>query len=260
MSVQHYENFPVASIFCPKRLRPAVSSLYWFARTADDLADEGEVNWEQRLLNLKAYRADLVCTLNGERVTGQWQALFDALSSVIEQCPPIHHSLPFPAQHLHELLDAFEKDIRDTAAGYRYTTRQQLLDYCKLSANPVGRLMLHLFGVDDGTSKAQSDAICSSLQLINFWQDVSIDRPRRRFYKIDEPMQELVCWARELMTSGAPLATRLGGRFGFELRLVIQGGLRILDKIEAQGFDTSVQRPKLNKWDAPRVLYRALLM
>jgi hypothetical protein len=120
--------------------------------------------------------------------------------------------------------------------------------------------MLHLFGVDDELSKQQSDAICTALQLINFWQDVSVDVPRGRFYKINEPMSSLVVWARSLMTQGSPLCKRVGGRFGFELRLVVQGGLRILEKIEIQGFDTSINRPKITKCDAPLIFWRAILM
>ncbi len=237
MPAKHYENFPVASIFCPKPQRPAVVALYKFARAADDLADEGDANSDQRLADLALYRTTMHSQLG----------LFIA-------------QYQLPVHHLHELLDAFEKDVRDTAAGYRYQTRDELLAYCKLSANPVGRLMLHLFGVDDELSKQQSDAICTALQLINFWQDVSVDVPRGRFYKINEPMSSLVVWARSLMAQGAPLCKRVGGRFGFELRLVVQGGLRILEKIEIQGFDTSIHRPKITKWDAPLVFWRAILM
>ncbi len=252
MSVDHYENFPVASILCPKRLRPAVASLYWFARTADDLADEGDATPEQRLIDLAAYRADLTCVLAGGPPSNRWHGLFEALAK---------HS--FLSHHLYELLDAFEKDVQSTAAGYRYQTKDELLAYCKLSANPVGRLMLDLYGVTDDESKAQSDAICTALQLINFWQDVSVDVPRGRYYVLPEhadSLQAACDWARQLMLSGSPLCKRLGGRFGFELRLVVQGGMRILEKIEAQGFDTSTQRPNITKWDAPRIFYRALFM
>jgi squalene synthase HpnC len=258
----HYENFPVASILCPKKLRPAVASLYWFARTADDLADEGNESVEQRLANLAVYRADLDRVFNGSfnsvDPNARWYGLFVALAKTIAEYSTA--SRAFPRQHLYELLDAFEKDVLDTAAVHRYTSRAELLGYCRLSANPVGRLMLYLFGVDDEPSKIQSDAICSALQLINFWQDVSIDIPRGRFYVPNESMQSLVAWTRGLMQSGAPLCKRVGGRFGFELRLVVQGGLRILDKIETQDFDTTKHRPKLTKWDAPLMAYHALLM
>ena len=252
MSVDHYENFPVASILCPKKLRPAVASLYWFARTADDLADEGDATPEQRLIDLAAYRADLTRVLAGKPPSPRWPSLFEVMTK---------HS--FLSHHLYELLDAFERDVQGTATGYRYQTKDDLLAYCKLSANPIGRLMLHLYGVTDDDSKAQSDAICTALQLINFWQDVSVDVPRGRYYVLPEYADSLeaACdWARQLMLSGSPLCKRLGGRFGFELRLVVQGGMCILEKIKAQGFDTSTNRPKITKRDAPRILYRALLM
>ncbi len=241
---KHYENFPVASLLCPKHLRPAVMALYWFARTADDLADEGDATAAQRLVDLAAYRTDLHRQLGGIIDKYQW-----------------------PTLYLHDLLDAFEKDVRDTGAGYHYQTRDELLAYCHLSANPVGRLMLHLFGVDDDESKRQSDLICSALQLINFWQDVSVDVPRGRFYLLPKEVDSLeaLCrWTRGLMMTGSPLCKRLSSnaswRFGFELRLAVQGGLRILDKIEAQGFDTATQRPKLHAWDWFVVFGRALLM
>jgi phytoene/squalene synthetase len=211
-------------------------ALYWFARTADDLADEGDASAEQRLADLAAYRANL------PRLLG----------TVIEK-----HQLP--AHHLHELLDAFEKDVRDTAVGHRYQTRDELLAYCKLSANPVGRLMLHLYGVTDDESKTQSDAICTALQLINFWQDVSVDVPRGRFYVTDEGLLSLCLWAEALMHAGSPLCKRVGGRFGFELRLVVQGGLRILDKIADQNFNTTKLRPRIRPWDMPIIFYRALV-
>ena len=232
MSVNHYENFPVASLLCPARLRPAVASLYWFARTADDLADEGDASAEQRLMDLAMHRANI---------------------------PQLLAKYALAEHHLHELLDAFEKDVRDTAAGYRYQTRDELMAYCKLSANPIGRLMLHLYGVDDELSKTQSDAICSALQLINFWQDVSVDQPRGRFYKTNESLEALCLWTRGLMCSGSPLCKRLGGRFGFELRLVVQGALRILDKIAHQNFDTTKVRPRIRFWDMPIIFYRALV-
>jgi hydroxysqualene synthase len=258
----HYENFPVASIFCPKKQRSAVRALYWFARTADDLADEGDASSEQRLQDLADYRAYFSASVQGQTLPSQWITLFGDLRQSM-----LRHSSsdrPFPVFYLLDLLDAFEKDVRDTAAGYRYQTREELLAYCQLSANPVGRLMLHVFGVDDESSAKQSDAICTALQLINFWQDVSVDVPRGRFYVTSESLKALCDWARSLMLAGSPLCKRVSAlghrRFGFELRLVVQGGLRILDKIAAQGFDTCKQRPKITQWDAPRILWRALWM
>jgi squalene synthase HpnC len=190
---------------------------------------------------------------------------------------------------LADLLSAFIQDIEKTRDGGTYADRAELLDYCRRSANPVGRLLLHLYGVNDAEALAQSDAICSALQLINFWQDPSVDLPRGRFYfpltdcsrrgltresfKVFAPLadapppQEAInliavesAWARELMTQGAPLVHRLPGRAGWELRFVVQGGLRILDKIEDLGFDTFSQRPKIGKTDAPLLVWRALRM
>ncbi len=162
----------------------------------------------------------------------------------------------------------------------RYADRSALLDYCAHSANPVGRLLLHLYRVGDGLSLRQSDAICSALQLINFWQDLSVDLPRDRVYVPLADLQhhgltladllhqrdtlamralvrDLAQWAAHLMVEGAPLALRLGGRAGWELRLVVQGGLRILEKIAAMDHASIRMRPVLRKSDVPRLLWRA---
>src|SRR5690606_36300722 len=170
-----------------------------------------------------------------------------------------------------------------TAAGATYPDRAALLQYCRRSANPVGRLLLHLYGVQDGASLAQSDAICTALQLINFWQDLSVDLPRARHYVTDAdcaahgvPRADLAAlrrtpasdalvldcaaWARTLMLQGAPLARRLPGRVGWELRLVVQGGLRILDKVQALGGASLLVRPALRPLDWPLLLTRAVRM
>ncbi len=280
----HYENFPVASWLCPPRLRAPIAAIYHFARTADDIADEGQATPVQRLAELHAYRAALADAAQG-RVdpAGRWAGVFGPLAHNIEA-----FGLPEPL--LADLLDAFMQDIVKTRDGSDYADREELLDYCRRSANPVGRLLLHLYGVDDAPSLAQSDAICSALQLINFWQDPSVDLPRGRFYfpltdcarrgftrqhfKVFAPLspaypppQEAInlisvvsFWARELMQQGAPLVHRLPGRAGWELRLVVQGGLRILDKIEDLGFDSFTQRPTIGKADAPVLLWKALRM
>ena len=165
----------------------------------------------------------------------------------------------------------------------RYADRAELLDYCRRSANPIGRLLLHLYGIDDADSLARSDAICSALQLANFWQDLGVDAARGRVYvpaadaqrhgvAIDELLAlrdsdrvralvgELVAWARALMLSGAPLVHAIGGRAGWELRLVVQGGLRILEKIDRLGGATLRQRPTIAWRDAPMLAWRALTM
>jgi squalene synthase HpnC len=180
---------------------------------------------------------------------------------------------------LHDLLDAFEQDVRNPI----YADRAVLLDYCRRSANPVGRLLLHLYGIDDVSALRQADAVCSALQLVNFWQDLSVDGPRGRHYVpladmrshgvdaaalrsgIDSAqsrrlVQSLCRWARDLMLEGAPLARRVPGRAGWELRLVVQGGLRILEKIERMDHAALVSRPTLTALDAPVLLWRALRM
>jgi squalene synthase HpnC len=262
--IEHYENFPVASWLCPPHLRPAILALYLFARTADDLADEGDATAHERLNDLAEFRADLIAclyhTTSGPAPhSARWPHVFSALAPVVR-----HHQLP-PAL-LHDLLDAFAQDVVYTRDGKRYQDSAELLDYCRRSANPVGRLLLHLYGVQDATSLAQSDAICTALQLINFWQDLSVDVPRGRHYLT--PSRSLVQelgFARALMMQGAPLVHSVPGRAGWELRAVVQGGLRILDKLDAQhaGYTEAPAhwpRPTLHTLDIVRMLWRTLWM
>lgn len=259
-SIEHYENFPVASWLCPAHLRPAVRALYRFARTADDLADEGTEPAHHRLDALGEYRADLLqCfNLNTTQATSvKWPYVFGPLQQVLRQ-----HAIP--VEGLLDLLDAFEQDIVYTRVGQGYRHRAELLDYCRRSANPIGRMMLHLYGVNDATSLAQSDAICTALQLINFWQDRAQDLSRGRDYLPDgQSLQEELSFARALMAQGAPLVKRIPGRAGWELRAVVQGGLCILDKLDARPETTdhaTLARPKLNKLDGVRVAWRCLRM
>jgi len=273
VSIEHYENFPVASWLCPPALRPAIMAIYGFARTADDLADEGDASAAQRLRDLADYRADLRAVAAGRAPSPRWAArVFAPLARAIAE-----HRLPLPL--LEDLLDAFEQDLVKTD----YATRAELLDYCRRSANPVGRLLLHLYGIDDADALRQSDAICSALQLINFWQDFTVDGPRGRIYAPledrrrhgvegqdllslrDSPaaralIAELCAWARALMADGAPLVHRIPGRAGWELRLVVQGGLRILDRLQAMRFAALLRRPTVSAADAPLLLWRALTM
>lgn len=272
VSVDHYENFPVASWLCPARLRPPITAIYWFARTADDLADEGGASAAQRLADLTAYRRDLHRLAAGQAVSPRWAAVFAPLGRALHQ-----HSLPLAL--LDDLLDAFMQDT----ANPIYPDRAALLDYCRRSAQPIGRLLLHLYHIDDAQALARSDAICSALQLINFWQDFSVDLPRGRCYvpeadaqrhglhaaqlRAGQPtaaqralLHELLAWARALMLEGAPLACTLPGRVGWELRLVVQGGLRILEKIAAMEHTSFERRPTLGRGDAFVLLARAFRM
>lgn len=275
-SVKHDENFPVASLLCPPALRPAILAIYHFARTADNLADEGDAAPAARLADLQAYRADLLATADRQISSPRWPGVFTALAPALQR-----HSLPVPL--LLNLLDAFEQDVRYTDEQRRYADQAELLDYCRCSANPVGRLLLHLYGVHSTTALAASDQICSALQLINFWQDVSVDVPRQRWYIPQDSMAKFgvteddfrptsgsqnaslliahqVDFTRAMMLKGSHLALSLPGRVGWELRLVVQGGLRILEKIEAQGCQPWRQRVRLDKSDLAALLWRALRM
>ena len=276
--VGHDENFPVASWLCPPALRPPITAIYHFARTADDMADEGEASAAERLTALAHYRQALDAALGGQGVDGAWLAVFGPLRHAIRS-----HTLP-PAP-LHDLLSAFEQDVVHTANAHRYADRAELLAYCSLSANPIGRLLLQLYGEDENTEAlAESDAICSGLQLVNFWQDISRDVPRLRHYlpldtlarhglqhadvehacarplppqqtqALSAALADECAAARALLLAGAPLVRRLPGRVGWELRLVVAGALRVLDKLAATQYRSWAQRPALAWTDAPAVL------
>lgn len=276
IEVSHYENFPVASWLCPPQLRPAVAAIYWFARTSDDLADEGDASPQQRLDDLAAYRADLLATAAGSPASGRWPQVFGPLRPVLD-------TFSLPIKDLTDLISAFEQDIGKSRDAAGYASQAELLDYCSRSANPIGRLLLHLYGITDATSLQLSDQICSALQLINFWQDLSQDLPRGRFYlpaedcarfgvtqadllalKQTPSATKLIAAqagiARAMMMNGSPLVHRIPGRAGWELRLVVQGGLRILDKMAVLDHAMLRHRPKLGKTDAVVVFWRSLWM
>jgi phytoene synthase len=269
MAVDHYENFPVASVLLPRALREPVAAIYAFARTADDFADEGERTVAERLALLDGYQHELDLIEDGKPSDSP---LFQRLASTI-----IAHQLPL--NPFRDLLDAFSQDVVQT----QYASFDELMDYCRRSANPVGRLMLHLFRAATPTNLIHSDAICSALQLINHWQDVGIDatKPEPRIYLPEEDLayydvpetailsrtatadfRSLMCFqvdrARKLMLSGAPLGRALRGRIGLEIRTIVAGGLRILEKIEAVDYDVFGHRPVLEPLDWPRVFWRAL--
>ena len=273
VSIEHYENFPVASWLSPPHLRPAIAAIYHFARTADDLADEGDATTALRQADLQAFRADLMAVAAGHEPSTRWaQTVFIPLGAVLTQ-----YRLPLPL--LNDLLDAFEQDLHT----HRYADRPALLDYCRRSANPVGRLLLHLYGITDASALRRSDAICTSLQLINFWQDFTRDGPNGRVYAPAADLDrhglaaddllacrdsaaaraliaELCAWAEALMAEGAPLVGQITGRAAWELRGVVQGGLRILEKISASGFASLLHRPALTAFDVPTLLWRTLMM
>jgi squalene synthase HpnC len=269
MPVDHYENFPVASLLLPARLRQPIEAIYRFARSADDLADEGEASPPERLAGLAAFREELARIERGEPVT---TPLFAELAATIRQ-------YALPLEPFYDLLDAFAQDV----VKNRYADFAELLDYCRRSANPVGRLMLHLFGRTEPEHLAQSDAICTALQLINFWQDVAIDWQKGRVYlpqsdlarfKVSEAdiancraspewralMTFQIDRAEALMRRGLPLVHALPGRFGWEIRLTAQGGLRILERLRRIEGDVFRHRPKLGARDWLVMAGRSLKM
>jgi len=264
MGVGHYENFPVASLLLPHRLRAPVRAIYRFARTADDIADEGDASVSTRLQQL----ADLAGQLDAIELCtpGDWPDLADAVR---------RHRLPLHL--LRDLLSAFRQDV----TVHRYADYAALFDYCRRSANPVGRLMLALFQRDEPELLQCSDAICTGLQLINFWQDIALDWRKGRVYLPQSELQRFGAdesmierghadrrWrdllraqtarAAGLLSAGSPLAAALGGRIGLELRLVVEGGLRIAERIDATNGDVFRHRPTLGPSDWLLLPMRAL--
>lgn len=273
-AIDHYENFPVASWLCPARWRASVAALYHFARTADDLADEGSLSPEQRLEHLGAYRQDLQRAQGGKDPQSCWAATIETMAAHTR-----HHQLDWT--ELYRLLDAFEQDVRYTAEQRRYADMPELLAYCRNSASPVGRLMLQIMGQSTPQNLQASDDICTALQLINFWQDLGLDLSRQRHYipqstwsalglpkhtdirqvpaqVATEVVEGLVNQARERMVRGAWLPTQVPGRMGWELRGVVLGGLRITERIQSLGYATWRVRPVLGGLDPLKLTWRAL--
>lgn len=268
MSVDHYENFPVASALLPARCRSAVVAIYRFARAADDLADEGDAPGASRHAALAGFSRELDAIERGEMPRSE---PFASLARAVRT-----HDLPLT--HLRNLLSAFGQDVDVT----RYPTFEALTDYCRRSANPIGRLLLVIHRTDDAQSRAESDAICTALQLANFWQDVAVDWRKGRVYI---PLEDLdrfgvdvaqiaagagdARWARlmrfetartrTLFEAGRPLVRRLPWRAGVELRVVIAGGTRILERIDAVSGDVFTQRPTMRKRDWALLACRLLL-
>ena len=267
MAVTHYENFPVASLLLPSRYRDPVALIYRFARAADDFADEGADAPQVRLAKLAAFRSRLSMIRDGK---APGDPLFEGIARIV--CA---HGLPLPL--FEDLLDAFSQDVTKS----RYADFPELLAYCRRSANPIGRLLLHLFDRATPENLAASDSICSALQLVNFWQDVEIDYAKGRVYLPQDDMQrygvterhiaERRCddaWraligfqsgrARAMLESGAPLGRALPGRIGLEIRATVQGGVRILEKLERARGDMFRRRPVLRWFDWPLLLARSL--
>lgn len=266
-AIQHYENFPVASVLLPRRLRHPVQVIYAFARQADDFADEGELEPQERLALLQGFRAELDGIARGLPTASR---LFTDLAAVIRA-----HQLPLSP--FYDLLDAFSQDVSKT----RYANLAEVMDYCRRSANPIGRLLLHLYGAADVRRVALSDGICSALQIINFLQDIAIDFKKGRVYLPQDELAHFgiteeqiargepggLWWAfmqtqiertRKILQAGAPLGKKLPGRLGLEMRMIIAGGERILKKIHSVRGDVFNARPILQPHDWLYMFYRAL--
>jgi hydroxysqualene synthase len=266
----HYENFPVASILLPQRMRPYIAAIYAFARTADDFADEPGRPAAERLRLLDDFRQRLH-SLDQAGDGSSADPIFVALRHTIEQ-----HDLPI--QLLDDLLSAFRQDV----VVHRYDTWQDVDDYCRRSANPVGRLVLRIAGVRDDAADRASDAVCTALQLANFWQDFGVDWRNHRLYVPAEEVRRhgaverdldalrmtdswraairsCVERTRGLFAIGRPVADVVRGRLRYELRATWLGGMCILDKIEGLGYDTLNQRPTLAAVDAARIATGVML-
>ncbi len=262
----HYENFPVASFLLPRWQRDPIAAIYAFARSGDDIADEGDASETERLQQLDEMSQALHAI---EQDSPPEQPLYIALADTIER-----HQLPI--ELFHDLLSAFRQDV----TCKRYANFGELMDYCRRSANPVGRLLLHLNRQADERKLAQSDAICSALQLINFLQDINQDyeengriylpqdemqrfvinedslRESRNSFELKELIRFQIRRASNLLRAGSPLGMQLRGRFGLELRAIILGGARVLEKLHAQ--DDVFARPRLNRQERLGILFSAI--
>ena len=267
MTTAHYENFPVASLLIPRSKRPHVAAIYAFARTADDFADEPGLSVPDRVSALQQWRERLAELMGG----APRHPIFLALRDTVER-------FNLPEELFGRLLTAFESDVTIR----RFETRDDVLRYCANSADPVGRLVLLLFGYRDDQLMAHSDRICTALQLANFWQDLGIDLQKDRVYlpqedlrrggvpeadlfagqttdKVRSVVAEVVSWTQHLFEEGKPLLDDVGWDLKLELRLTYNGGMKILERIRAMDYDVLQQRPLLSRRDKLHLLFRSLL-
>ncbi len=289
---RHYENFPVASLLLPAKMRPHVTAVYAFARTADDFADEGQrtdaerlrlLDWWLEVLRRTAAAAGAgpgrpgarpewpAADFQGAQAVGEAGVIFTALGETMR-------SRTLPIGPFEDLLSAFRQDV----TVHRYAGWDDLLDYCRRSASPVGRLVLRIAGRADAALDEASDALCTALQLTNFWQDLARDWQKGRLYVplsdldwhgarvevLDEGpltpawravMAEMVARTRVLFDRGRPVCDLAGSRLGFELRLTWLGGVAVLDRVGSSGFDPFARRPALGGLDWGRLLAGAVL-
>lgn len=285
LAAAHYENFPVASRWLPRPMRVHVAAVYAFARSADDLADEGSRSDDERHRSIDDWFNRLHgCVESSQRgggpalgapragrdQSGERDQIFLAVGDTIRRCQ-------LPVSLFEDLLSAFRQDITTR----RYDTWDAVLDYCRRSANPVGRLVLRIAGHRDDALDRASDSLCTALQLTNFWQDLGRDWRRGRLYVPTEDWKRcgaretdldherltdgwrctLECAAartRDLFVQGRRVCDGVGGRLGLELRLTWLGGMRILGRLERARFDVFTKRPTLGAGDVPGLLWGAI--
>jgi phytoene synthase len=278
---RHYENFPVASLLLPAAMRPHIAAIYAFARAADDFADEGDRSQTERVALLDDWGRRLTACIGGGAAghatpdpqsptpNSHADAVFIALGHTIRVCP-------LPVGPFEDLLSAFRQDVFTK----RYATWTDVMEYCRRSANPVGRLVLRVAGYADERLDRASDAVCTALQLTNFWQDLERDWQKGRLYvprddrdrfgareaDLDaramspawrETLSEMASRTRRLFDDGRAVCDGVGGRLRYELRLTWLGGMRILDHLERNGFDVFTARPALRPSDVPGLLWGA---
>lgn len=268
LSKQHYENFPVASFLLPKNKRDDIAIVYWFARTADDIADEGQFSANERISALDEFETNFIDSLQHKYADNKFKILSDVV---------VRNNLN--PEYFTNLISAFKQDV----LKYRYNNFDEVLDYCRRSANPVGRIVLNIFNIFDEDAYRYSDLICTALQLTNFYQDVEIDYAKGRIYfpldemnhfQVTENMFEMkennhnfssllkhsINRTRNFFTEGKNLFQFLKGRLKLEIKWTVAGGEKILSKIEKNNFQIFGKRPKLNKTDFISILLKSLFI
>lgn len=265
---EHYENFPVASVFLPKNIRKHIAAVYAFARIADDFADEGSLTPQERLEKLDEWEQQLRACYHGTASHPIFIALRETVST-----------FHIPREYFERLLIAFRADVTKN----RYETWHEVLSYCENSANPVGRIVLHLFGYTDAERCRHSDAICTALQLTNFWQDLSVDIARNRIYiprddikrygcseddilaqrctpNVHDLLHEMVLRTEQLFEQGRRLTSMVHFPLNCELKLTVLGGYHILTLIRKQNYNTFVKRPTLGAQSVLPLLFRCFFV
>ncbi len=260
----HYENFPVGSIFLPKKIRKPIHTIYTFARVADDIADEGNLSQQERLQKLDEWESFLFQVIKGKSSN----SFFVELAKIIQQ-------YKIPVELFSQLITAFRMDVQQK----QFFTFDDVLFYCTHSANPIGKMLLHLFDSANKENFLYSDNICTALQLTNFWQDVSIDVQRGRCYFPKSELEKFgysfsshneeqfiavmkfqIERTRDLFQQGIPLLKTVHKDFRFELQLIWNGGMTILEKIEKMNYNTLSKRPRLYWYDIIKIFSKTLFL